>query len=408
VHQPQPATEGPERPAPASTTKKIGYLESLRGVAALVVVFGHFAVSFYPALWWRLPKLSHTPRGIELAISVTPLNLLYNGSFSVSIFFVLSGFVLTYRFFRDRDTRVRLLPVFAKRYTRLLYPILFSNALAYILLLCSWYRNQPAAALTRSSWLGIYWRFDPSMVKVLYESFFAAFFRGETTYNGVLWTMGYEFYGSLLVFTCLALFGRHPKRDWFYLVLALVWHRSFYLAFVLGMVLSDLVTRDHDVFRNIRHKGFFVAILLAGLFLGSVPESRPLTGTIYEGLPAFVRTRTWQTVGAAMVMLALLHSRRLQSLFSKRPFLFLGRISFSLYVLHQLFIGSLSCWLFLWLLPLLGYHAAVFLSAGISLPLMFVASHYTHRYVDAPGIRASQAVFRTLSGWMPQLKKKGA
>jgi len=91
--------------------KKLTYLESLRGLAALAVVFNHLAIAFYPALFFGPSAPSHTGRALEAAISGTPLNLLYNGAFSVSIFFVLSGFVLSYGFFRDRSATVALLPL---------------------------------------------------------------------------------------------------------------------------------------------------------------------------------------------------------------------------------------------------------------------------------------------------------
>ena len=44
--------------------KKLAYLESLRGLAALVVVIGHFVVGFYPALYTARLEHVHTATGI--------------------------------------------------------------------------------------------------------------------------------------------------------------------------------------------------------------------------------------------------------------------------------------------------------------------------------------------------------
>jgi peptidoglycan/LPS O-acetylase OafA/YrhL len=303
--------------------------------------------------------------------------------------------VLTYKFFRDRSTRIALVPIAVKRYMRLLFPILFSNILAYLLLKLALYYNQPAAVLTRSEWLDAFWKFEPNLVRMIYESFIGAFFSKGMTYNNVLWTMRYEFYGSIIVYACIALFGRHPRRDWFYLAAVLIFRRSFYLAFILGMVLSDLVTRERNIFRRIRHKGYYVALLLLGLFIGSFPAGRSVAGTLYEGQGGLARVRTWQIAGAAMVMVALLNSRRLQALFSMRPFLFLGRISFSIYLLHFILIGSLSSGIFLLVEPFMSYHAAFLIAFFLSLPVMIIASHYMYRFVDAKGMGASQIVYRT-------------
>ena len=380
--------------------KKLDYLESLRGIAAFTVVISHFVVGFYPALFWGKQSQVHAASDIEIVLSGTPLHLLYNGTFSVAIFFVLSGFVLTYKFFKDANTRVALLPIAGKRYTRLFLPVIFSNIIAYLFLVFSLYENQPAAALTRSEWLGSYWLFDPSFTTMLYESFIGAFFTKRVTYNGVLWTMTYELFGSMIVYGFISLVGRHPKRTWAYIIAFLLFRRSYYLAFILGMLLSDIVTREENLFKTISHKGYFIAILLLGLFFGSIPSARPLEGTIYSLLGRMANPRTWYIIGATLIMIALLNSNRLQKLLSRRPFVFLGKISFSLYLLHQLVIGTVSSSLLLAITPALSYHAACAVTFIVTILVIFVASYFMYLFVDAKGIEASQAVHRIIIGWM--------
>lgn len=375
--------------------KKIDYLESLRGVAALVVVFGHFLLGFYPALWWGLPEQVHTESGIELCIKGTPLTLVFNGSFSVAIFFVLSGFVLTYGYFKNPHARLALVPLAAKRYARLLLPIIASNAAIYLLLRSGQVYHGQASLATASTWLGSAWKTDTGFLRMLYESFYGVYFdKKSISLNGALWTMSYEFFGSLIVYLFIILFGRHRRRGWLYALAVIGFVNTYYLAFILGMVLSDLATREENVFTKVSHKGYFVGVLLLGLFLGAFPAEGSAQGTLYAGLTKLLNARRAQIIGAALVMIALLNSRRLQTLFSKRPFLFLGRISFSLYVIHFALIGSIACSVFLLALPVLPYHVAVAAAFLVALPTMFVVSHYMHRFVDQPGIDASQAVHR--------------
>jgi len=378
--------------------KKLPYLESLRGIAALVVVISHFVVAFYPALFWGQSGYVHMRNGLELAVAASPLHVLYNGTFSVAIFFVLSGFVLTYQFFRDRQTGISLGPIAMKRYTRLLIPVLFSILLSFVFLRFGWYANQPAAELSRSDWLASYWTFNADLPTALYEAFIGAFFTNQTTYNSVLWTMSYELFGSLIVYTCVAVFGRHPKRHWFYLLAVLIFRRSYYLAFIVGMMLSDITTRERSLFRDIRHKGYYIALLATGLFLGSLPSAIPLEGTLYSGLGRIAAPRTWYIIGASLVMTALLNSRRLQRLLSQSPFVFLGRISFSLYILHQLILGTMTSMLFLLFVRSGSYHVAVLGACTVSLLILLFLSNYTYRFVDAQGISLSQAVHRSILG----------
>ncbi len=51
-----------------------------------------------------------------------PLDILFDGPFWVTMFFVLSGFVLTIGFFKERDYTILVKGMF-KRYTRLLIPV---------------------------------------------------------------------------------------------------------------------------------------------------------------------------------------------------------------------------------------------------------------------------------------------
>lgn len=78
--------------------QKLNHWESLRGLAAMTVLFGHFFSTFYPALGNADIKFIHTKNAIELFIAKSPLNILYSGNFGVCIFFILSGYVLNCRY----------------------------------------------------------------------------------------------------------------------------------------------------------------------------------------------------------------------------------------------------------------------------------------------------------------------
>jgi len=76
---------------------RIGYLESIRGLAAVQVLLLHFLAGFAPDLVYSLPAAGAVAGYIHLS----PLYFLYDGYSAVYIFFALSGYVLTRSFERN-------------------------------------------------------------------------------------------------------------------------------------------------------------------------------------------------------------------------------------------------------------------------------------------------------------------
>jgi peptidoglycan/LPS O-acetylase OafA/YrhL len=373
--------------------KKLAYLESLRGLAALAVVFNHFVIGFYPVLYFGASEPGHLPESMERVLSGTPLNLLYNGSFSVALFFVLSGFVLSYKFFHDRSLPAPFIGLTVKRYVRLLPPVVVSVLLSYLLLRSSLLFTGPAGILTGSTQFSGYLRFAPDLGAALHEAFVGALLRHHAAYNGVLWTMTFEFFGSLLVFLFVILFRNRRWRFLAYLLFLALFRSRYYTAFIVGAALCDLFTLRPDLFRDGRHVALSVLALAAGLFLGSYPAYRTTAGTIYAFLEPLAPAHAFHMAGAGLVMIALLSLPRLRSALSRRPFVFLGKISFSMYILHASLIASVGCALFLHLAPHLPYHAAVLATVLLTMPLIVAASALTYRAVDLPGVRLSQTVY---------------
>lgn len=383
--------------------RKILYLDGLRGLAAYQVVFHHFILAFYPALFWAPGVRTHLPDGVEAFISGSPINIFYNGNFAVCIFFVLSGYVLSHKFFLHRDPAV-LPESAAKRYIRLAAPVAFSVLCAYVFMRLSLFFNQQAAVPAGSDWLAGFWTFRPDFGNALHLAFIGTFFSklSYLDYNPTLWTIGYEFMGSLLVFAFLGLFGTVKNRYPAYLAAIVYFFQTYYLAFVIGMLLSDLTADRHSVIgRSDRTKLIRSGLLVAGLFLGSYPSGRDAAGTMYGFLvtpflddPAV----TYHILGASLVILVLLHSQRMQKTFSRRSLLFLGKISFSLYLLHFIILGSFTSYLFLVLQPLMSYAAAFSITFILSSILTFTLSYVAYLYVDMKSVRfahlAYERVFR--------------
>ncbi|WP_372010596.1 acyltransferase family protein [Paenibacillus chitinolyticus] len=365
---------------------KITYLDGLRGAAALVVVFAHFLQVFLPSMFEARPQVSHF--AFDQWIPRTPLNLLFNGNFAVCLFFVLSGFVLSRRFFRYRNRSI-VTAALLKRYFRLAVPAFCSLLLAFAVMKLDWNFYVEARGYTRATMPDPYTTV-PSFGTLLEQGFVHTFFGYGMAYNPVLWTMTYELFGSFLVYGLLLAFGRSRFRFILYAAGGWLFRDSYYLGFVLGMLLSDLSAGSGRNLIALRPGAVPAVLALLGLFLGSVPYVG-WQGTVYAWLPlgpgGFPGVVTYRTAGAALVLLALLNSPSGQKLFGGRSMAYLGKLSFSLYLVHFAVLCSFSCLLFLRLDGWLPYGLNILVTTLVSLPLLFVLAHLMYRLIDEPVVR---------------------
>ncbi len=376
--------------------RKIKYLDGLRGLAAFQVVFHHFVLAFFPALFSGPGIPTHLADGVEVSLSGSILNLLWDGNFAVCIFFVLSGFVLSHKFFVKKENEI-IVASAVKRYFRLALPVAFSVLVAFVFLQFSLFYNNPAGVISGSGWFFSLWSFKPNFFDALSQGFIGAFFSNVFEYNKLLWTIAYEFLGSFLVFAFLAIFGKAKNRHWAYAFLILVFFQTYYLAFILGALLSDLMANEKKLLAKFKSRKIWqVAFLLLGLLLGSFPIGRELDGTMYAFANfAWLGEQAvfYHVVGAFLVMVVLLESGRLQHFFASKALLFLGEISFMMYLLHFIILGSLSSFVFLKLQPLMTYPAAVVSSFLLSLPVIFLVAYLAHIFVDQKAVNFSHFVY---------------
>ena len=370
-------------------------LDGLRGIAALAVVLAHYVLVFAPFLVGPFATERHTR--FDHLIATTPLQLPTSGDFAVSIFFVLSGFVLSLSFFKYRDVKV-LTSAAARRYFRLAIPALASILLSYILLRFGLMYLHQAATFSQSfSLFGAFWNFPVQLGRAIFEGVYGIWFNTYSTagsYNPVLWTMHYELFGSFLLFLFLGLFGKLRNRWLLYGLFGLVFLKTYYLCFILGIALCDLSVNTKSL--NAIRPRYLWAALPVSIFLGTWVSSG-IYPTIYRHmhLPFFTDEQLQpfaHVVGAAIMVLVVLRLKPLSKLLETRPLQYLGRVSFALYLTHFIVLGSLASFVFYKLYPVYGYRPALLATLIIAWPVTFgVASLFT-RYVDVSAIVVSKKV----------------
>ena len=361
---------------------KIVYLDGLRGLAALIVVVSHFFQVFAPSVFEGREEIEHF--AFEGMAARTPFNLLFNGNFSVCLFFVLSGYVLSYRFFGTGDRSI-VYSSAIRRYFRLAVPALASVFLAYLILVLDLGAYDNIRGMTLSSMPDPF-AADANLLVMLKESLFHTFFTYGSQYNPVLWTMTYELFGSFMIFVFLIVCGRHRIRYAVYAILICLFIDSYYLGFVLGMLLSDVKNSGKERPAFIHRSWIQLLLLCAGIYLGSYPYVAP-QGTVYSilqwGTADFDFFVFYHVIGSILILTVLLHSSRMQSIFSHRFFAYLGKISFSLYLVHFTVICSFGSYVFLYLSPFLSYGPRVLFTTILTFAVIAAMAHWFYRLVDA-------------------------
>ena len=375
---------------------KILYLDGIRGIAALNVLFTHFIVAFYPAMYNGNTDQVHG--GIweaELAQSVW--TLFYAGNLAVPMLFILSAYVLSFRFFMYQDTAIATASAY-RRYLRLEIPVVLSMIFSWALMKFGLNYNGEVAQITHSQWfLGSYFQYEPSLWGAIKQGLWECFaVGGDVSYNPVLWTMNFEMLGSFSVFGFLALFGKSKRRYVVYAVMAVVFIKSYYLAFVFGMILSDMhysawgkAAREYLLKNQWMTWLFMVVGCVFALYFddGRNGISRMLNLEFLRNWGVDFHA-FYHIIGAAFVLLGCLYNTRIQRILSGGTWQFLGRIAFSLYLVHFLLICSLGSFLFLEIYQAgLSYGVSVFLSAAMTTVFILAAAYLMTKYVDEPAMK---------------------
>jgi peptidoglycan/LPS O-acetylase OafA/YrhL len=105
----------------------------------------------------------------------------------------------------------------------------------------------------------------------------------------------------------------------------------------------------------------------------------------------------YHILGAACLLQAVIMSPA-RYWFDHPIFRFLGRISYSLYLIHFTILSSLTCWLVLDLEPVLGYLPAISIAFAVTLPVTLIASYVFARLIDEPSTRLADQFARRVTG----------
>lgn len=361
---------------PKQAKGRIKAFDSLRGMAALGVVFWHYGAHFhaYPFRSWLQP--------------------FYNaGYLLVDFFFVLSGYVIAKAYWREGRQR-KLVPNIWSRISRL-YPLHLLTLVAVAII--QW-------ALTAAGRVGFLSAHDDAYHFILNLFMLNGVgLQQGFSFNGPAWSISTEFVVNALFMTFIA-FSLFQRLIYLGVAISLV----VFLFISSGVFLQDgkvLGYLDPQLIRCA--VGFSIGVFLQIGFRQEwvrrrVPPSvfnDVLAGVSLIAITVFLCKQTSHApvqsyfvimALSAALLITVLHSNIARTIFEARPLVFLGDISYSIYLIHfplqLLFMLSTAA-----TGAQIEYNNP--LVALLYIGMVIYLSHLTHRRVELP----SQAFLNSIT-----------
>lgn len=311
------------------TNGKIKSAESLRGLACLAVVFSHVFLVFFPSFYGQ--DINKETFDVAYIIFNSPFSFFYSGMGAVFVFFVLSGYILTLSSYKSDSSLKNLRGSIVKRIPRLVIPALSSCILMWILV------KIPVNLKNTSEWFSVFPIFNVdngSILDVLYSGTIGTFIFGSTKYNEVLWTMRIELLGSLLIFTLCFLKEKIYKVivSSIFIIASLLLKPEASILGILAFLIGHLI-----YFVNFRlSKNSFYIMIITGLYLIGSKKNSISYAFFFEGFGDNKGKFNALLVflGSIIIVFSILRNNLNNPFLDKKSLVYLGKLSFSIYLVH--------------------------------------------------------------------------
>jgi len=307
---------------------RIESLDSLRGIAAMTVVFSHLNLDYL-----HLDKVAPL-------INQSFLHVFYDGEAAVIFFFVLSGFVLSSKYFsKDEFQKLFYGPYIVSRVFRI-YPVLWF----VILLTAILGLNLPHTfhTIPMREWTIYWWGDKFNLSSLLTQMYLIS--NDPVTGNYYIpqaWTLKIEIIVSALV-PILIVITRH-RTSWLVIFnifsLAFLNASVFIMHFSMGVLLAKYLP---DISRYISAKSsrykmsaFFIGVLLYSYrySVAAFFQHKGFWGDFFGG-DFGIGIDFIIGVGVLLIIISVIHSVRIARILNKSLMLLIGKISYSLYLSH--------------------------------------------------------------------------
>jgi peptidoglycan/LPS O-acetylase OafA/YrhL len=414
------------------------WLNGVRGVAALLVyVFHAFGC------WFPLVPAWHADTSQNNILQLPLLRTVFvSGGAAVSVFFALSGYVLTHKSLRwiRESSRSKVQPavvssMFRRGFRLYLPPILLTFC---EMLATRWEYPPPLnftfVAETSFAKQFLDWIVETNrFVNPIYNFRAISGVYKHPKYDPVIWTIPLEFYGSFMCYILLLALMRVSNNS-ARMGLVAVSSACCLLAgswnlfcFSAGMLIADfnLGQEEDGITSSLKSSTYgkvWTAIFSVSLYVAGFPTlgneeatTNPMPGfeTIRSLTPMSLgledHSRFWWSISGVSILLSISQLPRLKSAFETSFCQYLARISFSLYLVHEFCIVLFGLTLQAFVLRVAGLEPksntfSYYIVCGIwflvfSVPVLTLASQ-VEKWVDSPSVKfAKWLEEKCLSGY---------
>ena len=365
---------------PQTHANTIAALDGLRGLACLFVFNEHLSLNFTDQFMY-----GYGVQDRRTFVQLPFVRVMWSGFSMVSIFFVISGYVLSYKplkQIRARDTisfQKTLTSSVLRRALRLYLPTIIATMICGLLVSLGAFTRASAIFNKDNNYLALHEGPPPILDGFCFQMYDTAknalqmlnFWAwtddlSAEDYDRHYWTIVVEFRSSMVLF--LFLLGTSRLKQAYrllnataFMMFCIFYNRKEILLFISGMLIAELdlirkATRpsllpDNSSRRplsSLSDSSFLWPVLFAfGLFLCSAPVFGSeetfgfhiaiwLVPSCFNDKSALVRA-----VGAIFVTWAAANSNLIKPIFTNRFSIYLGKISFALYLVHGNVLKSL-------------------------------------------------------------------
>jgi peptidoglycan/LPS O-acetylase OafA/YrhL len=371
---------------------RVEYLDSLRGLASISVILSHFVLAYRLDVHFK-------------AIFYSPLHLFFDGFAAVTFFFVLSGYVLTLSL--DRKDKIIIGDFYIRRIFRIMPAYIVTLIIS---LICYSFYKVIHTTPDSSQWINDFWGRPQDINSVLRQLvFLRAPGHGELVCQN--WTLSEEMRFSFLI-PFLYLIAKKFNTLLFFIfniVLAVFFNASvFIFHFSLGIYLALNQDKILMVFKSLKAK-YTILLLFFTILLYTYRYTIPMYYYYHYRSVNFLNNDdmiwVFAGLGSFLILLYCFVSKKIQAALNHSVFRFIGKLSYSIYLLHILvliflvpmFILQLNNWgltnrFLIWPLALgalLGttFLMAYILTTFIEIPFVKLGSRMIKKYNDRKSIK---------------------
>lgn len=327
----------------------------------------------------------------------TPAVIFTDGPSAVSIFFVLSGLVLSYQYLRSNlgefMLRTDLLPFLVNRTARICLPFVAVLGLSFLgyAVTKDHHFSEFVTIPDQLPWMRSRWGYELGILDVARQIFLPVPGGGNRLIPQD-WSLTVEYNLSLLFPFFIVVATQSLGALWL-LVLLLLKNHWYFIHFAFGISISKSFEKLAFVIPS--KFPYFGALMLS---VGLIVYWNPFRA-VFPEVEGYDLRWIWNGVGAALLICGVVASSTAQRVLSIRPLLYLGKISYSIYLVHILVLKMAPPFLqFINNQGVTGIVSTSTVFALFILSIVIALSDILYRFVEVPSMQVGRWLRSKLYG----------